>query len=169
MQSGMLHEKIPDLPKQNQITTAPSGSHAANGMIGIVNTKSKKKSSKNSSPIITLPDSLIGDSSVEISADIHVVATSTTKSKSGSKNKGKKKNKTDKNSKGKLEKMESTDEKRKPCYPCLICDEEHFTRDFPHRAEVAKIVKGSQMSAVLKDPFTTQDSKMIGSSSNALE
>ena len=38
-QSGTLHKKIPDLPKQGQIAVAPSGSHAADGMIGTVNTK----------------------------------------------------------------------------------------------------------------------------------
>jgi len=65
--------------------------------------------------------------------------------------------------------MESTNEKCKPCYPCLICEGEHFTRDCPHRAEVAKIVKGSQTPIVLKDPFPSQDNKMIGSSSNASE
>ena len=92
-QSGTLHEKIPDLPSSNQIAAAPSGSHAADGMIGTVNTKSKKKSSKNSSPIITLPDSPTGESSPEISADIHAVETSTAKSKNGGKKKGKKKNK----------------------------------------------------------------------------
>ena len=166
-QSGTLHEKIPDLPKQNQITAAPLGSHAADGMIGTINTKSKKNSSKNSSPIITLLDSPTGNSSVEISADIHVLESSTAKSKSDGKKKGKKKNKTDKNLKEKPEKTESTDEKRKPRHPCLICDEEHFTRDCPHRAEVAKIIKGSQTPAILKDPFPSQDSKMICSSSNA--
>jgi len=104
-QSGTLHEKIPDLPKQGQIVVTPSGSHVANGMIGTVNTKSKKKSSKNSSPIITLPDSPKGESSPEISADIHVVETSTAKSKSGGKKKGKKgKNKNKKNSKEKTDK-----------------------------------------------------------------
>ena len=78
-QSGTLHEKIPDLPKQNQIVVPPSGSHAVDGVIGTVNTKSKKKSSKNSSPIITLPDSSTRDSFVELSADIHVVESSTVK------------------------------------------------------------------------------------------
>src|SRR5699024_9710470 len=92
-QSGTLHEKIPNLPNQNQIDAAPSGSHAADGMIGTVNTKSKKKSSKNSSPIITLPDSPTGESSAELSADIHVVESSTAKPKNGGKKKGKKKNK----------------------------------------------------------------------------
>ncbi|MCY6488428.1 hypothetical protein, partial [Actinobacillus pleuropneumoniae] len=137
-------------------------------MIGSVSTKSKKKSSKNSSPIINLPDSPIGDSSAEISANIHVVESSTAKSKSGGKKKGKKKNKAEKTPKEKTEKAESNDEKRKPRYPCLICEEEHFTRDCPHRVEVAKIVKGSQTPAVLKDPFP-KDSKMIGSSSSASE
>jgi len=112
-------------------------------MIGTVNTKSKKKSSKNYSHIIILLDSPLGDSSVEISVDIHVLESSMAKSKFGGKKKGKKKNKIDKNLKEKLEKTESTDEKRKPRYPCLICDKENFTRDCPHRDEVAKIIKGS--------------------------
>jgi len=141
MKLGTLHEKIPNIPKQNQITAIPSASHIADGMIGSVNTKSKKKYSKNSSAIITLPDSPIGEASTEVPVDIHVVESSTAKSKSGSKKKGKKKNK--QNIEEKLEKTESTDEKRKPRYPCLICDEEHFTRDCPRRAEVSKIVKGS--------------------------
>jgi len=122
-------------------------------MIGSVSTKSKKKSSKNSSPIINLPDSPTGESSTEISAKIHVIESSTTKSKSSSKKKGNKKNK--QNSKDKTDKNESTNEKRKPRYPCFICDEDHFTKDCPHRAEVSKIVKGSQTPAVLKDPFPT--------------
>ena len=92
-QSSTLHEKIPDLPKQGQITEAPSGSHATDGMIGSVSTKIKKNSSKKSSPIITLPDSPKGESSAEISANIHVVETSTAKYKSGGKKKGKNKNK----------------------------------------------------------------------------
>ena len=62
-------------------------------MIGTVSTKSKKKSSKNSSPIITLPDSPTGDSSTKILSDNHVVESSTAKSKSRGKKKGKKKNK----------------------------------------------------------------------------
>ena len=110
-----------------------------------------------------------GSNFSEIPADIHVVESSTAKSKSDGKKKGKKKNKSDKNSKEKSDKTESTDEKRKPRYPCLICDEEHFTRDCPHGAEVSKIVKGSQTPTVLKDPFPSQDSKIISSSSNASE
>jgi len=65
MQSGTLHEKILDLPKHNQITVVPSGSHAADGMIGLISTKRKNKSLKNSSPMITLPDSPTGDYSAK--------------------------------------------------------------------------------------------------------
>lgn len=130
-----------------------------------VNTKSKKKSSKNSSPIITLADSRTGDSSAKIPIYIHVVESSMAKSKSGSKKKRKKKNK--QNSKEKSDKTKSTDEKRKPLYPYLICDKDNFTRDYPHCVGVMKIVKSSQMTVVLKDPFPSQDSKMIDSSSNA--
>ena len=91
--------------------------------------------------------------------------TSTAKSKNGNKKKGKKNKK---NSKEKTDKNESNDEKRKPRYPCYICDEDHFTMECPHRAEVAKFVKGSQ-PVVLKDPFPNQDSKMVGSTSTASE
>ena len=76
-------------------------------MIGSVSTKCKKKSSNNSSPIITLPDSPTGDSFAEIPTDIHVVESSMAKSKYGGKKKGKKKNK--QNSKEKLDKNESSD------------------------------------------------------------
>lgn len=116
-----------------------------------------------------MPDSPTGESSPEISADIHVVESSTAKTKNGGKKKGKKKNKADKTPKEKTEKMETNDEKPKPRYPCLICEEDHFTRDCPHWAEIVKIVKGSPTPAVLKDPFPKQESKMIGSSSSASE
>ena len=35
-QLSTLHEKIPDLPKKNQITVAPSGSHATDGIIRVI-------------------------------------------------------------------------------------------------------------------------------------
>ena len=90
-----------------------------------------------------------------------------TKSKNGGKKKGK--NKKKKYSKEKNDATEPTDEKRKPRYPCLICDQDHFTKECPHSAEVSKIVKGSPIPIVLKDPFPTQDSNMVGSSSNPIE
>lgn len=134
-------------------------------MIGLISTKSKKKSYKKSSPTTTLLDSQKGDSFAEVYADVHVVDSSLTKS--SSKEKGK--NKNNQNLKDKTNKNESVDEKRKPRYPCFICDEDHFTKDCPHREEFSKFVKGSQMPTVLKDPSPTQDSKAVASSSDTLE
>jgi hypothetical protein len=31
---------------------------------------------------------------------------------------------------------------RKPKFPCLICGDDHFTRDYPHRDKVVKLLKG---------------------------
>ena len=139
-----MYEKIPDLPRPGQITATSLGSHAANGVIGSISTtKSKKKSSKITSPIITLPDSPKGESSLETSADFHIADSYTTKSKSGSKKKGKNKSKQTSSPKEKTDKNELTDDKWKPPCPCLICDENHFTKECPHMAEVSKFLKGS--------------------------
>ena len=91
------------------------------------------------------------------------------KSKSGNKKKGKNKIKHTSSPKEKTDKTESIDDKRKPRYPCIICDEDHFTKECSHRDEVSKFVKGSPTPTVLKDPFPVQDRKMIGSSSNTSE
>jgi len=60
-----------------------------------------------------------------------------------------------------LNKNEPSDEKKKPRCPCLIYDEDHYTKECPHCAEVSKFIKGSPSSAVLKDPFPPQDRKMV--------
>ena len=157
------------MPCPGQITATPSGYHAVDGVIGLVNTnKSKKKSSKTTSPIITLSDSPKGDSSLETSIDIHIVDSSIAKSKTSNKNKGKNKSKKTSSPKEKTEKNEPSNDKWKPCYPCLICDEDHFTKECSHLSEVSKLVKVLPTPTILKDPFPTQDRKMIGSSSHSL-
>lgn len=41
--------------------------------------------------------------------------------------------------------------KHKPKYPCLICDEDHYTKDCPRRSEVSRLLKGAPgIPAVLK-------------------
>jgi hypothetical protein len=62
---------------------------------------------------------------------------------------------------------------RKPKFPCLICGDDHYTRDCPHRDEVAKIFKGNLQPAVLTQPFPQQQSLVAqtpttGGSSNQL-
>ena len=50
---------------------------------------------------------------------------------------------------------------RKPRYTCIICNEEHFVRNCPHRAKVSKIIKTSHASAVLTDPFPNPDTNLV--------
>ena len=45
--------------------------------------------------------------------------------------------------------------RKKPDHPCFICNEDHYTQNCPHRAEVTKFLKTSSTSAVLNDPFPT--------------
>jgi hypothetical protein len=73
--------------------------------------------------------------------------------------KGKGKNKEDKNNlqseKIKTPPVDNRD-KRKPQYPCLICGDDHYTKDFPRRAEVTKFLQGTTKPptpVVLSQPF----------------
>ena len=50
-------------------------------------------------------------------------------------------------------------DKRKPRYPCLICGDDHYTKDCPRRAEVTKFLQGIRKPptpAVLSQPFPSQ-------------
>jgi hypothetical protein len=38
---------------------------------------------------------------------------------------------------------------QKPKFPCLICGDDHYTRDCPHRDEVEKLFKGNSQLVVL--------------------
>ena len=50
---------------------------------------------------------------------------------------------------------------RKHCYPCLIYNGEHFTRDCPQRSKVSKLLKTSNASAILTDPFLNPDTHLV--------
>lgn len=50
---------------------------------------------------------------------------------------------------------------KKPRYPCLICNDEHYTRDCTHRSEFSKLLKTSTTSAVLTDPFPTPETHLV--------
>jgi hypothetical protein len=47
---------------------------------------------------------------------------------------------------------------RKLKFPCIICGDDHYTRDCPLRNEVAKIFQGKSQPAVLTQPFPQQQS-----------
>lgn len=51
--------------------------------------------------------------------------------------------------------------KRKPPAGCHICDEDHWTKDCPHIAEVKKLFKSSKTPAVLTDPFPNPGQNLV--------
>jgi hypothetical protein len=42
---------------------------------------------------------------------------------------------------------------RKLKFPCIICGDDHYTHDYPHRNEVANIFQGNSQPVVLTQPF----------------
>jgi hypothetical protein len=93
-----------------------------------------------------------------------VQSTPTGKNKS---KRGKGKNKEDKNNpqteKTKTPPVDDRD-KRKPRYPCLICGDDHYTKDCPRQVEVTKFLQGTQKPptpAVLSQPFPSQQQTQL--------
>jgi hypothetical protein len=81
--------------------------------------------------------------------------------------KGKDKNKEDKNnSQAERTKTPPIDDrdKRKPGYPCLICGDDHYTKDCPRRAKVTKFLQGTPKAptpGVLSQPFPSQQQAQL--------
>lgn len=48
---------------------------------------------------------------------------------------------------------------QKPKYPCLICEEDHYTKDCLRRSEASCLLRGTP--AVLKEPFPSQQTQMV--------
>jgi len=138
-------KKIPDLTQCTPNNPPLLGSHAADGMIGSVSQKAKNNFffCKNVQ-VLALSDSLDEDPSLEITSEINAIDLSTGKGKSFKNNiNGKGKTKPYNCSKEKLSKNKSFNEKRKDRYPCLICEEDCYTKECPYWAEVSKFVKNS--------------------------
>jgi hypothetical protein len=55
-------------------------------------------------------------------------------------------------------------DKRKPQYPCLICGDDHYTKDCPRHAGVTKFLQGAlkpPAPAVLSQPFPSQQQAQL--------
>jgi len=162
-QTRTLYDLLPDLPRPGTSTTstAPAASHAADGVIGSthshshsVSTTTPKSNSSNVQSALS-PAPPAGKTS-----EVNVVQTTPAgKTKS---RKGRGKNKEGKNNNpNEQTKPPPADErdKRKPRYPCLMCGDDHYTKDCPRRAEVTKFLQGTSKPstpAVLSQPFPSQ-------------
>jgi hypothetical protein len=131
-QMGTLYDLLPELPRPgtSNTSTAPTASHAADGVIGTVHTQSHFVSS--TKPKSSSSNVQNSSSPSTPTSEVNVVQ-STPVGKNKSK-KGRGKNKEGKNNnqseKTKITPVEDQD-KRKPHYPCLICGDDHYTKDCP--------------------------------------
>jgi hypothetical protein len=134
-QMGTLYDLLHDLPRPNASSTSTTlaASHAADGVIGSAQTQSHSVSSTNpkysSSNVqnVLSPATPTGKTS-----EVNVVqSTPAGKNKS---RKGRGKNKEGKNN-NQTEQPKTTSvedrDKCKPRYPCLICGDDHYTKDCP--------------------------------------
>jgi hypothetical protein len=163
-QTGTLYDLLPDLPRPGTTpatSTAPAASHAADGVIGTTHSHSHSVSTttpqSNSSNVQSAPSPAppAGKTS-----EVNVVQSTPTGKNKSKKGRGKNKEGKNNNPNEQTKNFPVEDrDKRKPRYPCLICGDDHYTKDCPRRAEVNKFLQGApkpSTPAVLSQPFPAQ-------------
>jgi hypothetical protein len=134
-QMGTLYDLLPDLPHPSTSTTSttPAALHAADGVIGTFQVQLHSTSSTHPKPASSnVQNDPYPTPPIRKTSEVNVVQ-STPAGKNKSK-KGRGKNKEDKNT-SQAEQTKTTPvedrDKRKPRYPCLICGDDHYTKDCP--------------------------------------
>ena len=160
-QSGTLYDKIPRSPRLAfTIPPPPSskGSHSGDSVIGSSSTQTKSRPSSQTLSISNQTSNRVDNT---LSSEINVMSSDKGKNQKqpGGKKKGKNKKKKDNSPQEKSSDYSTS--ARKPCYPCLIYNDEHFIRDFPHLLEVSKLLKTSNTSAVLTNPFPNPETHLV--------
>jgi len=78
------------------------------------------------------------------------------------KKKGKAKNKSEQPKQDSPKPPPEEGAKHKPKYPCLIYDEDHYTKDCLRQSKVSRLLKCAPGTpAVLKEPFPSQQTQMV--------
>lgn len=115
-----------------------------------------KSSSNPNSTSTTAPSIPTNDSkNIGKTSEVNVVQSVTANKSSKAKKKGKGKAKSDTHKQYSSKSSIDDESKPKPKYPCLICDDNHYTKDFPRCAEVSHILKFKPGTLnVLKEPFS---------------
>jgi hypothetical protein len=164
-QSGTLYELIPNATRATTDPSKPSSSSHADGVIGTVKTQSTSQSTGTVNRSASAPTpSSTSLSSTSLPTQVSEVNAVQSAPSQQSRGKKKTKNKPKKNNTNEQPKTQTpppaTEKKpqRKPKFPCLICGDDHYTRDCPHRDEVEKLFKGNSQPVVLTQPFPQQQS-----------
>jgi hypothetical protein len=165
LQTGTLYDLLPDAPRPSTSATSTThtASHAANGVIGTFHAQPHSVQASNNNPKSVASNVQNAPSPTPPTGKTSKVnSVQSTPAEKNKSKKGKGKNKEDKNNlqyeKTKTQLVDDKD-KRKPQYPCLICGDNHYTKDCPRRAEVTKFLQGTPKpptSVVLSQPFPSQ-------------
>lgn len=161
-QSGTLYDYLSDAPRLG--TSKALQKPFFDGVIGSVNPSSKKSSTnprkqKSNASDESTPQ---GGFNSGKNSKVNVVQSTMADKTSKGKKKGKAKNKSQQPKQDSPKPPPEEGAKRKPKYPCLICGEDHYTKDCPRRSEVSRLLKGALGTpAVLKEPFPSQQTKMV--------
>ena len=158
-QSGTLYDYLPDAPRPGTSKAPPTPT--VDGIIGSVNSSSKKNFAnpgKKKSNASNEHTSQVTPTS-NITSEVNAVQSTTADKASKGKKKGKGKNKPDQPKQDSPKPSPKEGANRKPKYPCLICDEGHYTKDFPMWSEVSHLLKGSLgLLRCSKNPFPSTNS-----------
>jgi hypothetical protein len=168
LQTGTLYDLLPELPRPgtSSTSTTPAASHAANGVIGTTQVQSHSISSSNpKSTTSNVQNAPSPATSTGKTSEVNVVQYTPTGKNESKKARGK--NKESKNN-NQTEQPKNTPvedrDKCKPRYPCLICGDDHYTKDCPRRAKVTKFLQGTpkpSTPAVLSQPFPSQQQAQL--------
>ena len=114
-----------------------------------------KNSSKYKSNIVNAPSTPSSNQkNPGKTSEVSVVQSDVADKSSKGKKKGKGKSKSDNPKEDSKNSSDDDSSTRKPKYPCLICDDDHYTKDFPQCLEVSHILKGApETPAIFKEPF----------------
>jgi hypothetical protein len=147
-QSGTLYDFLPNSSQANNDPSKPSSSSHEDGVIGSVKTQSISQSITLSS---TSPQTQIS----EVNA-VQYAPSQQYGGKKKTKNKSKNNNEQPKNQVQTPATEKQTQRKLK--FPCIICGDDHYTRDYPLRNQVAKIFQGNSQPPMLTQLFPQQQS-----------
>ena len=144
-QSGTLYDLLLNVALATTDPSKPLSSSHVDGVIGFVKTQ---YFSKSTTPSSTSPQTQI--------SEVNAVQSSPSQ-QSGGKKKTKNKSKNTNNKEQPKNQAQTLATEKQPQrklkFSCIIRGDNHYTRDFPHHNEVAKIFQGNSQPAVLTQPF----------------
>jgi len=130
-QSSTLYDYLPDAPRTG--TSKPPPTPIVDGIIGSVTTSSKKHSANPEKKKFVASNEQTSQvtPTPNVTSEVNAVQSTMADKASKGKKKGKAKQKPEESKQDSSKPPPEDAAKRKPKYPCLICDEDHYTKDCP--------------------------------------